>query len=567
LLPAQLEMSAAEPAPAGNSSRAGADGSLGVVFAGFDSEHFATRQRARARLSQLLADKQQGAAIAEAAHRILLDPATSVELRTQLQAVLEQLPDSAPPAPPSDLMPADIAATIALLGADTDQARLAAETRLRWYVAESKLACRMLGPLKAALADPLTTRNAQPVVKALLEKARRRWLVDDALDELLPPVLEPQIRQWIALVGEPTGESVADRFRQEAARCELLDLLAREAYRANITALIVAAKDAATDPEGAVRLQELFDWTRPAMVAECWSGGTHKTIQHLLIGVPQVPEGSNRATQFDRIDDHTAHCVTGNSLQPGDYPVGVALPHPAGQEVLFHLINLPTPRRRMVYELTAERPQEERFAELSRRTVTAILAGKRHLSEIEIGMLTQLDPEVVSKFIGDYFAVVPDQTLPHAAFRPTGQVTEHDAICYVLARIGTRSAHPALEREAQARRATDGNAIPVARLASLAIARRDPWPAVDDWLADLAAKEVEFVMPKGQKADLGATAAALLAWRHGVPDDWFDLDPLDDGVLESVGVTPYRFTQPEGRAALLRWWQRQRSESPAAPAS
>ncbi len=295
------------------------------------------------------------------------------------------------------------------------------------------------------------------MVKNLLNKARRRWLIDDGLDRLLPPVLEPQIRDWLALVGGPTPESVADRFRQDAAQCELLDLLARETYRMKATALISAAKDAAADPEGAVRLQELFDWTRPAMVAECWSGGRHTTIQHLLIGVPQVPEGSNRATQFDRIDDHTAHCVTGNSLQPGDYPVGVAIPHPAGQEVVFHLINLPTPRRRMVYELTAERPQEDRFAEITRRSVTAILADKRHLSEIEIGMLAQLDPEIVSKFVGDYFAAVPDQAPCPASYRLIGQITEHDAICYARTRVsapGRPNRHSSARRRPAGQRTT-----------------------------------------------------------------------------------------------------------------
>ncbi len=157
---AQLETPAAEPAPPGNPSRAVADGNLGVLLEGFDSENFATRHRARARLSQLLGDKLQGAALADAVYRILLDPASSVELRVQLQATLEQFPDLDPPAPPLDLAADEIAATIGLLNGDTDRARSAAEARLRWYVAEPKLACRMLAPLKAALADPLTTRNA-----------------------------------------------------------------------------------------------------------------------------------------------------------------------------------------------------------------------------------------------------------------------------------------------------------------------------------------------------------------------------------------------------------------------
>ena len=62
------------------------------------------------------------------------------------------------------------------------------------------------------------------------------------------------------------------------------------------------------------------------MAAEIWEDHQHGTVQYLLIGVPQYPERMTRATFFDKIDDTTAHCVSGNSLAPGDYPVGIAIP-------------------------------------------------------------------------------------------------------------------------------------------------------------------------------------------------------------------------------------------------
>ena len=46
----------------------------------------------------------------------------------------------------------------------------------------------------------------------------------------------------------------------------------------------------------------------------------------------------------DRIDDETAHCVSGVNLSEGDYPVGGAFPHPKERSSFFCLVNLPTPR-------------------------------------------------------------------------------------------------------------------------------------------------------------------------------------------------------------------------------
>src|SRR4029078_5820862 len=99
--------------------------------------------------------------------------------------------------------------------------------------------------------------------------------------------------------------------------------------------LAVLAKKTVDNADAEARLREIADFARPAMAAEVWTHSSfdwehrqHVTVQHLLVDVPQYPEISTKATHFDRIDDKTAHCVSGNNLTPGDYPVGGAIPHP-----------------------------------------------------------------------------------------------------------------------------------------------------------------------------------------------------------------------------------------------
>lgn len=558
---------AAEPA---SPAVAPADAACQSLLADLDSPKFVTRERAYARLCRMLDNPAQGQALGAAVHRAWLSDDTSVDLRAQLQALLAQYPQLAPPEPPSNLSVDEIGVLVEQLNADAEQTRAAALARIRWHLRDAQVATRALQPLKAALASPEMSAGGRERIKPLLQLARSRWLPDPKLDCQLPVIAETDIQGWIARVAEPNPASVADRARQDAAREELLDLLARDPCAARVAQLLERAKDTAGDANAADRLQELFDWTRPALAAECWEDGHHRTLQHLLVGVPQIPEGSARATFFDRIDDRQAHCVSGNSLVPGDYSVGVAIPHPEGAERIFRLLNLPTPRRRMAFEIEAVRSERERFVEMSRCTVEAIVEDKRHLREVDIVMLSQLDPETVSAVADKYFEAVPDQSLGQAEYASgpylgPGQRTEHDAVCYVLAKIGTHTAQAALEREA-ARRQLDPDAMPLAQLALLAIAQRDPWPEVDAWLADLVAKEQPFVISPGQKADLGATAAALLLSRHGVPAEWYELEALDSATLESLGITPHRFKQPEKRAEVLRWWRDNRTNRQTAKA-
>ena len=148
-------------------------------------------------------------------------------------------------------------------------------------------------------------------------------------------------------------------------------------------------------------LQSVLDCARPAMVAEYWQNRRCRSQQYLMIGIPSLPEGAPRPSHFDRIDNKTAHCVSGSNLSPGDHPVGLAIPHPHPSlpGAFFHLVNLPTPRRRMVYEQsTGQGSDATRLAEISRRTLDKVLLEKRKLTDREIVILATLSRAEVSRF-------------------------------------------------------------------------------------------------------------------------------------------------------------------------
>ena len=135
---------------------------------------------------------------------------------------------------------------------------------------------------------------------------------------------------------------------QDVAEGELIDLLIYDAWTPKVRDALAMRLESQEDlpPEALERLDRLYDLCQPAMAAEIWVERSHNTVQYLLVDVPQRVEQAERTTHFDRIDDKMAHCVSGNSLAPGDYPVGIGLPpthplNPVKEGRLFHLINLP----------------------------------------------------------------------------------------------------------------------------------------------------------------------------------------------------------------------------------
>ena len=147
--------------------------------------------------------------------------------------------------------------------------------------------------------------------------------------------------------------------------------------------------------------------------------------------------GTQRPSHFDRIDDKTAHCVSGQNLSPGDYPVGVAIPHPKQPGYFFHLVNLTTPRHKLAYGYVTQNAEKKRLTDISRRTFDRLLALRRPLDPADLPVFAVLDPRELSRFAGRFFEVVDDQPLsekarenlptwqpvgPPGPRRPTGRV-------------------------------------------------------------------------------------------------------------------------------------------------
>ena len=306
------------------------------------------------------------------------------------------------------------------------------------------------------------------------------------------------------------------------------------------------------------------------MVAEYWYGRRHTTEQHLLVGVPSQAPIATRPSHFDRIDDRTAHCVSGNTLSPGDYPVGVAFPSPRPPNGFFHLVNLPTPRRRMAYTHYVRTDESERLAALSRRTLERMLARKSELSVPEVLMLAQLDPREVSRFAGEYFHLVGDRHLlsadPMAAMwhdPRQGRPSRFGMICAQLAVDGTKEATPGLLKAINKDRFLPPSSSAPYRLhwlAALAIAKRDPWPSADTWLAGSISRNEPLVEGRADGPESGATAAGLLLGRHRQRPGRFDLLPVPEPLLLRVGVEGYRFGSADAPRKIQFWWKQESQE-------
>ena len=217
---------------------------------------------------------------------------------------------------------------VAQLEDDSYAKRMGAAKRIDWVLNDPRMALPVYTSLKRRLGETELPADAPTWLEPVLERARGGWLATDPPEEDLPPVADDRIDQWIDDLARPIQETDTRAVRRgrRIAEMELKDLLAGGKYVPQIQRLLesrIAGHN--IEPESAARLDELLKLTRPAMVAEFWEGGRHGGTQHLLIGVPiTYTQGTSC---FDRIDDRVAHCASGVNLVPGDYPVGVAVPH------------------------------------------------------------------------------------------------------------------------------------------------------------------------------------------------------------------------------------------------
>ena len=527
-----------------------------------DCEQYAVRRKAARQLQQMAAKPELGRVLAEEFQRVLLSSETSFEVRTRLERLRAGLPRVVPE-PLDHLSPEEVKRLVDRLENESYAVRLGAAKRLEWLLGNSKLVAPIVIELRGRLSRGDLSPDARQWLEPVWKRARGLWLTTDPSGWHLPPVPEEQFNRWIDDLARPAPEDATAEtwtVHRDAER-ELRDLLARDEYVPQVRRAIETRLEAGgRDPRGAARLAALVELCRPAMVAEFWQRRRHGNIQHLLVGVPTQSPGAPRPSHFDRIDDEVAHCVSGSNLTEGDYPVGVAIPHPNQPGAIFHLVNLPTPRRRMAYEYLAKLDEGRRLAELSRRTFDRFLRLKRPLADAELMLLPQLDPKEMSRFVGKFLLAVEDDYLPPEGPEWLGGwPSRHGVLCAFLAEEGTRDAVPGLlEAIRQKRILPPSAAAPheMGWIAALSIAARDPWPEVDDWLAGLVPRTEPLVIDaEGDVPDLGATAAGLLLTRHQQTPSQFGLEPARDEVTDEFGLPVHRVAASPWRQKVLDWWE------------
>jgi hypothetical protein len=541
---------------------------MGKWIAELDSDQFHVRRHAAEKLRELAEQPAAQQPLAEALSRLLLGADTPYEVRELCEPLLLRLP-----APKDSQGPGITAAEIDLLVAQADAdlygQRIGATTRLGWAAKRSPELARLVAEkVKRRLADVTLSRDARIRLAAVRETAWLAWLASDPATWPAPTATEEAMQGWIKTLVSRTETTAA----QDAAEGELIDLLVYDAWTPRISEVLAERLDASENlsPEALERLTRLHDLCQPAMAAEIWVERMHNTVQYLLVDVPQRVEQAERSTHFDRIDDQMAHCVSGNSLAPGDYPVGVGLPpthplNPLKEGRLFHLINLPTPRRRLLYDhqqLKIDEPQ--RLRELSERTTAYYMNRKQCLAEREIALLRQLDPTVVSRFVGPYLLAIDDQPKAEPEdFQFGGRSSRHMLLCAIVAEIGTHEALPGLVEAGRRGRFPppneDSKFCNVGWLAAMAIADRDPWPGLDDWLASLVEMTEPLRTSHDPSPDVGGTAAAMLLERQGVSLSDFGIVEVNDADLRGMSIPAARFVTPTGRGQVLDWWQRHKA--------
>jgi hypothetical protein len=543
-----------------------------------NADRFDVRQRAADKLQALADQPTAHPALAAALGRVLLAADAPYEVRAFCEPILARLPP-AEDQPALQISADEVDRLLAQIDAQSYGLRAGAAMRLDWAAQRSPELARLVADkLKRRLADATLSSDARHRLVQLRESALVTWLASDPATWPAPTATDQAVQEWIETVASDSVTTLA----QQAAERELVDLLVYDPWAPKIEAA-VALQLARNDlsPEAIERLNRLYELSRPAMAAEIWMEHSHKVLQYLLVDVPQIPEDlfggrAPRATHFDRIDDESAHCVSGNSLAPGDYPVGVALPPTHKQSDkkdgrTFHLVNLPNARRRLMYEHQQLKIDEtDRLRALSERTTAFFLKRKQCLTEREVAMLRQLDADSVSRFVGPYLLAVDDQPISEPdVFQSGSRSTRHALLCGVLAEVGTHEALPGLVEAGRRGRLPEPSEdlrFYIGWLAAFAIAERDPWPGLDDWLAGLVDTRQPLAAGQDSPPDVGATAAAMLLARHGAAPEEFDLAETHDADLRGLGIPTSRFASPAGRQRVLDWWRHHKERAKPAGA-
>lgn len=525
-----------------------------------DDDRYEVRQLAAQRLFDLAGQPEHAQQLAAQVQEVLLADDTPLEVRAVLEPLARKLPP--PAATARDISPEEIAQLVARLEAPHYAQRLSAAQRLRWLAEQSALADTVAWLLKRQLGSAQLSAEARRHLEPAYETARGKWLLSHPATWELPEVTEQQIERWLDDLAAGSTERTASGAWSAAttARTELLDLLVRPEYLQRVKPLLEQRLAKGDLPQPAAdRYAELLEWTEPAMVAEYWQQGRHASIQHLLIGVPNHAAGAQRASLFDYCDEHRAHCVSGNSLSPGDYPVGVFFPHPITEDAQFHLVNLPTPLRRLAYSYVVQQDEQQRLAAITQRTTAQLLKQDRLLTTREVSMLPHLDAPHVSRLAARLMLRHNDSPDMRDDGIDLG-LSHHTMLCYVLALAGTRDAMPELLEVIEKQRVlppTESSTYRADWIAALCIAHRDPWPESGAWLARWLDRSEPLNIAEPDGATLGATAAGLLLEQFDVAPSAVGLELVGESLLSDAGCPGYRYATAEALKQVLRWWEHQ----------
>ena len=495
---------------------------------------------------------------------------------------------------------AEITKWISQLDSDRYTTRDAAVARLSAAARDRQSCAGVYQAMKSGLADPTLPLNTRLTLASLVDEARYHWLV--AAERKFELASAAQVDGWVAQVSKASRNAeAATRVRGAAAERELLDALLNSENVVHVKQSVEKALESdELDPVAATRLQNVREWTQPAIAAEYWKQRRNQSIQYVLLGKPTRLDGAYRASHFDELGRTSVRCISGNSLRPGVYPLDVAFPHPREHDAFFQLVSLPAARDRFVHQFETTRLNDAaRLRAITERTMMPAIDRRRVFEDGELLVLPQLDPPTVARLLSDYFSHVPDEAYDLSDVLPmlTDESSRHRAACLMLAVDGSHELVPALVDAAKSGRMRElptdqPHSIPW--IAALSIARRDPWPEIDVWLESLIDRSEPITFGGDAQCELGATAAALLVARHGETVERFNLvarEPLrrdlhdrfespvndlyrrrmfEDRMFRQLGITPHRFSEPGGRAAVAQWhrsYLQTKPKSIAAPKS
>jgi len=491
-----------------------------------ESDSFETRQLAAGKLREMSRDLQCQATLAPVVRRAFASAETSAEARLLLASLVAELkPVDPTPVPTAD----QLKTCVDDLESDQFAQRLAAAGQIETWLAQPRAVSPTFEHLKLRLTDATLSRETRRELDRLSTLARRAWLALDASQATLSAIDDVRLNRWLETVVRSINDATSDsvRLAVESSQQELLDRLAYEPDRVRVQAAIERRlTENGLSLDARERLESLSDWIKPAMVAEIWYRETQHVVQHMFVGEPNHVPGAANPSHFDRIDNLTAHCVSGNSLTTGDWPVGVFFPnpHPFGRESQFILVNLSTPRARMAYDVYMERPESERYRELSEQTLARWLEAKRPLTAAEMVMLERLDRPAVVQFARQYLSAVRDEALADVPLEIAEACgSRHGLLSVVLGAISEDDSASVLLEAIQRQRvtATTKDALPMASLAALCILQQSTSPDVQEKLIRIAAGAVNSTARS--TVDIEATAAALLVSRMGKSPESFGL--------------------------------------------